>query len=104
MLFGNTPIAIFQDLFLDKDISLEAKGLATILNTKAAENGDLEEYLSQFKIKNLEKLMDELEKNDYLIKTTVETKKGEQRTFLTLDGQKYSKKMKKSIKKKIENY
>ena len=60
------PMQICEEIFLDKNISLEAKAIIGILNTFESEKQDIDKFLSTFKIDNIKKFIDELKINNYL--------------------------------------
>ena len=104
-LAGNWPISIYKDAFLDKNISLEAKGLlgtivAFIESKKKKEDIDL--FLSYIDNEHLFNLYKELEVNNYIVYTLIKDLQGEEIKYITVDGQQYSEEMKAELKENFE--
>jgi len=90
------PMQICEEIFLDKNISLEAKAIVGILNTYESENKDIDKFLSYFKITNINKLLDELKINNYLF-SYKDTWSNQDEDLIAVNGLKYSDEDKKDV-------
>jgi len=98
------PMNICEEIFLDKHISLEAKAIIGILNTHEIRGKNINEFLSHFKIDNLNELLNELEINQYYF-IYQNTWSDENETYFCANGLKYSYEDKKDvIRRAVINY
>lgn len=96
------PIGIYKDALLDKELSLEAKGLIGTILALSDENQNIKPFLDSLNISHLDNIFQELEGKNYHVNTTIKSIDGKEKTYFTVDGQFYTKDMKEELKNIIQ--